>query len=1020
ITGPLHNGDVTDDDTPTLSGTGKPGDTIGVIVDGNEVGNTVVDDNGNWTWTPDQPLAEGPHDIDIVVKDPAGNTSPPSDTITVIVDTTPPDAPVITAVYDDQGGKTGNLVAGETTDDDTPTVSGTAEPHATVLLLDNGKEVGRTTADATGNWTLEPTLPLANGNHTLTTQAIDKAGNVSAPSTGFDFVLANNGQPSKPDIKDVIVEDDKGSITGPLHNGDVTDDDTPTLSGTGKPGDTIGVIVDGNEVGNTVVDDNGNWTWTPDQPLAEGPHDIDIVVKDPAGNTSPPSDTITVIVDTTPPTPPYIASVYDDQGSKTGNLVAGETTDDDKPTVSGIWTEPNATVVLYDNGKEVGRTTADATGNWTLEPNHPLAQGPHVFTAQAIDSAGNVSGPSTGFHFTVAPLVKPSAPTIDSVYDDEDTRIGYLNPGDITDDWAPLIQGSATPGVKVNVYANNELIGSTIAGTDGKWSFDRADLDEGQVALTARAESTAGNLSDPSAPFDLILDFSAPQRPYLERIVDDIGTVQGTVYHNTTTDDRTPTLVGIGQPGDRVIVRDNGTVIGETWVDDQGGWSFTPSTPLSEGRHDFNAKAITANGRESGWMVDDETIFVDLTPPQPPVILTLQDNSGHIVGEIPQGGVSDEEVPIATGSAEPFSTITMYNALGNVVGQSKADASGFWRLFVSVPLELGAQSLTVTATDKAGNTSQASLPREFTKVEAGIPSKPVIEGVYDDQGRIIGSVPHEGLTDDTHPLVYGTAQPGTLVKLYSLFTLVGEVFADQNGHWELELDLRSIGTYHNLSARSFTPAGNFSEMSDSYIIYIDTTVPSAPSAEIYDDVGPKQGELGYGETTDDAMPLIVGRGREGDSIFINVDGTVIAEVKVSPQGEWRYAFDKPLSDGLHIITFQAMSEVGAMGKVSEDYRIIVETSSLNGGRMAAETDNAALPEAEAIMALTSRSALLLDDVLSQHGTELFQPSPAIQDITPLASQPAEPAEANTLLWTHSPLDIQLLEQLEANQQQHLA
>ncbi|WP_236215704.1 Ig-like domain-containing protein, partial [Metapseudomonas otitidis] len=71
-----------------------------------------------WTWTPDQPLGEGEHDIGIVVKDPAGNTSPPSDTITVIVDTTPPDAPVISAVYDDQGSKTGNLVAGETTDDD--------------------------------------------------------------------------------------------------------------------------------------------------------------------------------------------------------------------------------------------------------------------------------------------------------------------------------------------------------------------------------------------------------------------------------------------------------------------------------------------------------------------------------------------------------------------------------------------------------------------------------------------------------------------------------------------------------------------------------------------------------------------------------------------------------------------------------------------------------------------------------------------------------------------------------------
>ncbi|WP_236215128.1 Ig-like domain-containing protein, partial [Metapseudomonas otitidis] len=760
------------------------------------------------------------------------------------------------------------------------------------------------------------------------------------------------------------------------------------------------------EAGNTVVDDNGNWTWTPDQPLGEGEHDIGIVVKDPAGNTSPPSDTITVIVDTTPPAPPYIAAVYDDQGSKTGNLVPGETTDDDRPTVSGIWTEPNATVVLYDNGVEIGRTVADANGNWSLEPTQPLANGAHLLTAKAIDPAGNISGPSTGFHFTVAPLVKPNAPTIDSVYDDEDIRVGYLQPGDITDDWTPLIAGSADAGAKVNIYANDELIGTATAGSDGKWAFDRADLDEGLVVLTARTESSAGNLSEPSAPFELNLDFSAPWRPYLERIVDDTGPVQGNVYHNTTTDDRTPTLVGTGQPGDRIIVRDNGTIIGETLVDEKGEWSFTPSTPLSEGRHDFNVKATTANGRESGWMVDDETIFIDLTPPEPPVILTLQDNSGHVVGDIPQGGVSDEEVPIATGTAEPFSTVIMYNAEGTVVGQSKADATGFWRLFVSVPLALGPQSLTVTATDKAGNTSQPSEPREFTKLESGTPGKPVIEGVYDDQGRIVGNVPHEGLTDDTRPLVHGTAQPGTLVKLYSLYTLVGEVIADQNGRWELEVDLGSIGIYHNLTARATTAAGNFSELSDPYIIYIDTSVPPAPSAEIHDDVGIKQGELGYGETTDDAMPLIIGRGREGDSIFITVDGDVIAEVKVNPQGEWRYAFDKPLADGPHVITFQAMSETGLLGKVSEDYRITVDTSSL--GRMAPETAGA--PD----LPLTGRSVLSLEDVLGQDDTELFRPDaskPALEAMTPKEANTQDSAEPR---WAHTVIDTQLWEQLETN------
>ncbi|WP_236215565.1 Ig-like domain-containing protein, partial [Metapseudomonas otitidis] len=173
VTGPLAPHDATDDTRPTFNGQGTPGNVIDIYDQGSLIGRVDINSGGQWSFTPSVPLEEGAHSITTVEKDPAGNTSAPSDPFDFIVDTTPPDAPVISAVYDDQGSKTGNLVAGETTDDDKPTVSGTAEPQATVVLYDNGKEVGRTTADANGNWSLEPKLPLANGNHTLTTQAID-------------------------------------------------------------------------------------------------------------------------------------------------------------------------------------------------------------------------------------------------------------------------------------------------------------------------------------------------------------------------------------------------------------------------------------------------------------------------------------------------------------------------------------------------------------------------------------------------------------------------------------------------------------------------------------------------------------------------------------------------------------------------------------------------------------------------------------------------------------------------------
>lgn len=52
--------------------------------------------------------------------------------------TTIPNAPVIANIDDNVGTVTGNLTNGKTTDDTTPTLSGTAQPNATITLYNNG------------------------------------------------------------------------------------------------------------------------------------------------------------------------------------------------------------------------------------------------------------------------------------------------------------------------------------------------------------------------------------------------------------------------------------------------------------------------------------------------------------------------------------------------------------------------------------------------------------------------------------------------------------------------------------------------------------------------------------------------------------------------------------------------------------------------------------------------------------------------------------------------------------------
>jgi hypothetical protein len=101
----------------------------------------------------------------------------------VCTDTTAPAAPTV-----------GSPTDGATVTTNTPTVSGTAEAGAAITLYSGTTtltEVGTTTVDANGNWTLTSGA-LLNGTHTLTVTATDSAGNVSIVSAGVTITVNGN------------------------------------------------------------------------------------------------------------------------------------------------------------------------------------------------------------------------------------------------------------------------------------------------------------------------------------------------------------------------------------------------------------------------------------------------------------------------------------------------------------------------------------------------------------------------------------------------------------------------------------------------------------------------------------------------------------------------------------------------------------------------------------------------------------------------------------------------------------
>ncbi|MEB3898645.1 Ig-like domain-containing protein, partial [Pseudomonas putida] len=182
----------------SFSGTAEPNSTV-ILTDGNgnPIGQTTADANGNWTFKPGTPLPDGTV-VNVVAQDAAGNTSPGA---TITVDAVAPDAPVV------------NPTNGST-------ISGTAEPGSTVIITDgNGNPIGETTTDGNGNWTYTPTTPLPDGT-VVNVVTKDPAGNTS----GQGSVTVDAVAPDAP-----VVNPTNGS----------------TISGTAEPGSTV-IITDGN------------------------------------------------------------------------------------------------------------------------------------------------------------------------------------------------------------------------------------------------------------------------------------------------------------------------------------------------------------------------------------------------------------------------------------------------------------------------------------------------------------------------------------------------------------------------------------------------------------------------------------------------------------------------------------------------------------------------------------------------------------------------------------------------------
>ncbi|KAA5946483.1 hypothetical protein F1543_06580 [Enterobacter cloacae] len=924
IKGPLKSGDTTDDSTPTLTGKGKPGDTIHIYDNDKEIGSVIVDDEGEWSYTPDKPLGEGEHELTVVEKDPDGNASPPSDPIVIVVDTVAPKAPTIEHIMDKVGKTTGEIHDDAYTDDPQPEMSGTGEAGATIAIYDNGKKIGETTVNEDGRWYFKPSENLTDGSHSITVSQTDKAGNVSEPSDERDFIVLTE-PPGKAETPEVI--DNTGPVTGPLKPGDVTDDSQPSFSGEGTPGNTIIIKDNDKEIGSVIVDDEGKWSFTPKDELAEGEHNVVVVEEDPLGNEGDPSDPIQIIVDTTPPAKPDMADAQDNTGPITGQLKGGDVTDETRPVFSGKG-EPGDTVTIYDGDEVLGTTVIDDNGNWTLKPEKPLGEGDHSITVTQTDKAGNTSDPSEALEFevdTTAPDASANVLNITAVADDVGDRQGNVASGDITDDSKPLISGIGEAGNTVFVYTTDSsgkhLIGTAVVGSDGTWSLTpETPLTEGLNKLTLETQDPAGNRVAGEAPsYDINLLIPVSTAPSINSVVDNAEPHVGPMQKGESTNDTTPTLSGSAAPGDIVSILDNGKVIGTVTADSNGKWAFTPDTALADGKHTFTVTATDAagNARTSGTF----PIVIDTAAPSPAENIVINDNVGDKQGPVGPGDTTDDQSPTLSGEAEPGSVVDIYDN-DEKIGSVIVDDEGKWSYTPDTPLAKGDHEITTTVTDPSGNTSEPSPGISFT-VDPD-PNQVTVGEIVDDQGPIVGNLKPGTVTDDVRPELSGKGKPGSTVTIMDGDDVLGSTVVDPDGNWTFTPEQDLADGDHSLTVISKDPAGN-EVTSPSFDITVDATAPEKPVlGSATDDVGTIRGDLSNGGTTDDANPTFNGSAEPGSRVDIYDNGEHIGSTIADDNGAWQFTPTTPLPEGEHHITITATDEAGNTGPESDDFVLVTD------------------------------------------------------------------------------------------------
>ncbi|MCP4304289.1 MAG: tandem-95 repeat protein [bacterium] len=655
---------ITNDDTLTLNGTAEADSTVTVYDGAALLGTVLADGNGDWDYTTVS-LAEGTHGLTATATDAAGNTGVASSALDVIIDTTVPNAPVIT-----DSVANGNTVA----------LTGTAEPNSIVDIYKDGIWFDDTSADANGDWSYT-SGPLADGNYSIVAKATDAADNTSEASAPVPIAVDARGDIEAPIITSF------SSDSGVVGDG-ITSDDTLTLNGTAEADSTVTVYDGAVLLGTVLADGNGDWDFTTVS-LAQGAHSFTATATDAADNTSVASTSLDVTIDN-PIDPGDIPAPIFSEGT---HDFAGNTSD--------AVILPHGDAYELANGTLEIVFTADALttrqGLFSKDSSYFDDGGHLTILMEGDDLLVRLQSSTASYEIRLEDAVTTGTEHHLAVVIGDGGMKAYLDGSLVgTNAYTGGLLGNAEPiVVGANQWASGDQIADKIQNAFNGSIAEVNLYDQGLTAEQIQFLSDAGGLP----PDDV------PDAPTIGSFASDSGAVGDGI-----TNDDTLTLSGTAEADSTATIYDGAAVLGTVSANGGGDWSYTTG-PLADGAHSFTATATDAAGDTSVASATLD-VTIDTTAPNAP---TDTDDAANAVAE---NAVNGSDVGLTAFADDAGGEGVTYSLDDNAGGRFAIDPnSGVVTVADGSLLDYESNTshtITVRATDQAGNFSTSNFDIDET------------------------------------------------------------------------------------------------------------------------------------------------------------------------------------------------------------------------------------------------------------------------------------------------------------------